>query len=200
MFNMRNPEKKKERTVKLIVGALIIFVMVGSTLGYFADKQSSSETNDYNGYSFKIANNKWATKINKTQLDFDFHPREVDILPSDPESIQRIKDSEAIFLTYDPKSPYLEGITNSIYILETYNNQVFNKITVVGLTDATGYELKKITCINATPTTPVIFFNGSSQTSIIMKGDCIIVNSPSNRDFIRLTDKILYEMLGIIKK
>jgi hypothetical protein len=46
---------------------------------------------------------------------------------------------------------------------------------------------------------PVIYFKYGNSTRIDFDNNCIIAEASSNVDFVRVKDRMLYEMLGVVK-
>ncbi|MBW2974554.1 hypothetical protein KY366_02450, partial [Candidatus Woesearchaeota archaeon] len=61
------------------------------------------------------------------------------------------------------------------------------------------FDLPIITCGDATPAVPVIYFMKSDQTNITMQGGCIIAEARSGVDILRMKDRMLYSALGIMR-
>lgn len=75
--------EKKRRKNQIIIGAILIIVMLGSTFGYAIstlnrDDNSGSEKVEYNGYEFIGTNGFWATSIGNYQFLFRYNPTEVE--------------------------------------------------------------------------------------------------------------------------
>ena len=45
---------------------------------------------------------------------------------------------------------------------------------------------------------PVIYFKQSNETKVIIDDDCIIAEARNNIDILRIKDRLLYSMLGVI--
>ncbi len=68
-----------------------------------------------------------------------------------------------------------------------------------GFTTNNTFNLPAIACDDATSAVPVIYFRKGNATKIYLKNSCIIAEAPSNQEFIKAKDRILYGMLGVMK-
>lgn len=67
-----------------------------------------------------------------------------------------------------------------------------------GFTTNNTFDMPIITCEDATPVVPIIYFKQSNQTKVSLEENCIIVEARNNIDILRIKDRLLYSMLGII--
>ena len=56
-----------------------------------------------------------------------------------------------------------------------------------------------IACDDATPLIPVIYFVESNETKIYKQENCIIAEADTSVDVIRIKDRLLYGIHGIIR-
>jgi len=67
-----------------------------------------------------------------------------------------------------------------------------------GFTANNSFNLPVISCSNATQYTPVIYFRHGNSTSISVQDNCVIAEASSNTEFIRVKDRLLYGILGVM--
>ena len=187
--------KDKKNYAGIIVSLFIAFIMVTSIIGYiFADTQGT--TTKYNGIKFTSTPNGWSAKIDGKMYLFSYDPRSLeDIEIPETVSFDGVREIDA---TYDVNSSYRETIAQSLFELSHVlpDKNIFLR---AGFTTNSSYDVPIITCKDATPFIPVIYYRNSNQTSIIHEGNCIILESYEGGSFLALTDKIAYKILGVIE-
>ena len=190
-------KEKKNVLSKNVMTIFIVIIMVGSVIGYMFGR-NSSESFKYNGYKFLRRDNKLVLKINKIEFGFDYFPSSVEDIEISSEILDRLSGVIEIDSTYDNSSKWKEGISVVQYDLERYF-EITGTYFIKGLTDENDYGLPVITCENATAKTPVLYFKESNQTKIWLDDNCVIAEAKSEIDFIRIKDRLLYGLLGVIK-
>ncbi|MDO8660285.1 MAG: hypothetical protein Q7K43_00200, partial [Candidatus Woesearchaeota archaeon] len=144
--------------------------------------------------TFKNEKNLWTTTINEQKRYFLYIPQDVEI--ENAALLQTIKDSPVIAITYDSNSTLVETLAEAQYRLE--QELSYSQISVVrGLTNSMG-SVPKITCSNATSTTPVILLQEGNQTRFTQESNCIIAEGFSQEDIIRIAERIIYSFLGVM--
>jgi len=133
-------QDKKRRTNQFIVGGILIFIMLFSTLGYsFMGKEDENAKKiNYNGFEFIEQNGLWFTNIGDLDFVFKYNPKQTEAV-----------DSELKYLNnYYDKPLYLYSEDNEAEI-EIYKNlnQVAQRIRYACL-DEEEYFLNNKTLIN----------------------------------------------------
>jgi len=192
----RKVKEKRFFSKQNIMSIFIVVIMTSSIIGFM----NSDESHNYNGFKFTAKENKWQTKVDGQMHQFDFLPSDVDVLVIDPAAIDRIKNTNVLFLTFDPT---LEDLS-TIDLLRFELSAKLPALTgIISLTNAahsnsTTYDLPLITCANATTLVPVMDIGYANFTKVAMDGNCIDVKARFPVDLIAIKDRILYEVLGII--
>ena len=187
--------KKKSNSKKwfVIIVIAIIVLMVGSSLLIGLDSDNPSQLK-YNDHRFTYKNNQWTTVINNYEVNFYYHPSELDYINlTNPENF----NVPLIYVSFDPNetNEYIDLSRLKLDLAGQLTNTYFSH----GLTKLSeDYDLPQITCQNATPYTPVITYQKSNETSISYKNNCYTLNAQSNIDFLKLTERIIYQILGVI--
>ena len=139
----------------------------------------------------------WSTTISKKQLRFDYFPSDVELIELSPEIVSFVSGKPEIDVTSSLNDTFAEDIA-----LAEYNmGLVLNKLDLYfryGFTANNTFNLPIITCEDATYSTPVIYFMQSNETKITIQGNCIIAEARNNIDILRLKDRLLYSIIGII--
>ena len=191
----------KERTPKRKWGPIIflILILVGLSVGsLFYGFAPSSEKVKYNGITFTASGQIWTAKINGAEAAFSF-------LPTDVENIEIKNDFSAVLsgkyeidATSEVNSTGKEAIALAEHqmglTLGAYNIFLRN-----GFIANNSFNFPIITCSNASQYTPVIYFRYSNSTSISVQNNCVIAEAPSSTEFIRVKDRLLYGILGVMK-
>lgn len=195
---MRKHNDKADKAKKFMV-YFIGFIMVSSVFGVilfgFGGGGASAA---YNGFKFFNRGDFWSTNIDGREAMFAYFPSEIEAMPADDNAVSRLKNTLQIDLTSDINDAFAEGIALAEYQMGiTLGN--FNIFTRSGFTNQTKYNAPVITCNNATNFVPVVYFARGNATRIYMQGNCIIAEAENPADVIRLKDRLVYGILGIIK-
>ncbi|MBI2558576.1 hypothetical protein HYW20_04590 [Candidatus Woesearchaeota archaeon] len=190
-------ENKGKKRWGLIL--FIVFIMIGTSVSFvFLDFGPQNEIIKDTEIKFVRYPDHLEAKINGNYAAFSFLPSEVESIPVPSDISSRLQNKFEIDATYDFNSTYREAIALAHHQMEltlaTYNIY-FRK----GFTTNTTFNLPVITCNDATPNVPVIFFKYSNSTNIHYQKDCIIAEAASNQDFIRIKDRLVYAILGVVK-
>jgi hypothetical protein len=171
--------------------------MVGSVVGYMFGR-SSAESFKYNDYKFLRKGNKFVLEIDKIEFDFHYFPSDVEDIDVDSEIFDKLADKIEIKSTYDNNSEWKQGIAVAQYDLEIYF-QTAGAYLTKGLTAENEFEMPIIICDDATSKIPVIYFKESDATKVFLEDNCIIAEAKSEFDFVRIKDRLIYGLLGVIK-
>lgn len=175
--------------------ALALFIIVIMVFSSFLMGMDQSTTSGkYNGHKFAYLNNQWVTTLNNYEMSFYFHPSEVDYLNlTNPENLH----APLIYVTFDPNetNEYIELSRLKLDLAAQSTDTFFSP----GVTQPSAeYNFSQVTCRNATPYIPVIFFQKSNLTEIEYNQNCYILKAESNLDFVKLTERIIYQITGVI--
>jgi hypothetical protein len=190
-------KENKFLSIKNIMTILIVVLMVGSVIGYMFGR-NSEDSLDYNGYKFFRRNNKFILKIDKTELGFDYFPSNVEDINISTEILNKFSNKVEIDVTSNNNSKFKEGIAVAQYDIEQYLNTKGTYL-VKGLTTENDLGVPVIVCENATIKVPVIYFKESNQTKVYINQGCIILEAEEESDFIRIKDRLIYGLLGVIE-
>ena len=195
---MRKQRDSSERKKKFMV-YFIGFIMISSVFGViFFGFHGGGASVAYNGFKFFNRGNFWSTDIDGREAMFTYFPSEIEPIHADDNAINALKNKPQVDMTSDFNNTFAEGIALAQYQMGiTLNN--FNVFARNGFTNQTKYSVPIITCNNSTDFVPVIYFTKGNATSIYMQGKCIIAEAAANADVIRLKDRIVYGIFGIIK-
>ena len=188
-------KKKKQSKKEVWMMGFIAFILVTSILG-FVWKGGPPKV-EYNEIPFDPEGNGWSTEIDDQKVLFNYHPEEVDYINLSQTITQRLSTVE-LDTTYDLDDPYAEHIAKVQYTMEI-GLSAFNVFIVKGFTTENEFERQVITCEDATPYVPVIYFKKSNQTKVSLKGDCIVAEANRGEDLVKIKDRLLYAIFGVIE-
>ncbi len=187
--------KEKKSKWGAILVFLIAFIMVSSIIGFLYGGET--DTFKYKGIKFTRTQTQWSTTINNKKMVFDYFPGEVEMINVSSDVITALVNKPEIDTTSKINDTFSEEIALAQYNMAlTLNN--LNIYLRRGFTTNNTFDLPIITCENATIVVPVLYFKQSNQTKIALEDNCIITEASSNIDILRIKDRLLYSMLGII--
>ncbi len=191
--------EKKKLNVKLYIGLFIAFIMVTSIFGFIESSRTENKASfEYNGFAFFQSEEGLYTKINSKKVFFYYLPQQVEHLEMPPEALQLILNSKVAALTYNPLSEHKKILGGIQYELIPIFEGMLGIIVQRGLVDNKDYQLDKITCQDASEFIPVIYFKEGTE-EIVLEKNCIIISSEDAAGFIKLYNRLLYGLFGVIK-
>ena len=189
--------KKEKKKWGLI--AFIVFIMIGTSFSFvFFGFEGPSDVVKYNGIKFVRYSDRWEAKVNGQYAAFSYLPDETSDIPAIDDLSKRLQGKLEIDATYDINSTYKDFIALAQHqmgmTLANYNTYIRK-----GFTTNNTFNLPVITCGDATQNVPVVYFRHGNSTGIHAEDSCIIAEASNNFDFIRVKDRLLYGILGVIK-
>jgi hypothetical protein len=189
------PRKNNEFMKKFMV-VFIAVIMVSSVFGViFYGYNQPSAKQEYNNYEFKQENLLWITEIDDNEFSFFYLPQEVENIQLPETTSTQLLNTYIIDMTSDEESMFNEEIALAEYTLAEDLAKI-DKYARIGLTANNSYEIPVIQC-NQTDY-PVVYFQKSDSTGFSY-GSCIMASAQQNYDILRLRDRLLYHILGIIQ-
>lgn len=186
-----------ERTKKMIVGGFIAFIMIASvfvvTLDYFF---SPSNKLEYNGFIFRPGNNEFISEINGKTYSFLFFPGDLEFI-NVPEKAKEILRAEVLTISYNPAGELSPALATAQFYFEEQLDGV--KIIDRAVLNSSGLSLQQKSCANATVTQPVIELYEGNSSNIVASDNCIKINGVSPSDIMQLSERIVYQVLGVMK-
>ena len=191
----------KEKTQKRRWGLMlfIVLIMVGTSFSVFLYNDSpQAQVAKYNGIKFSNDGSKWTAKISGKYAAFSFLPSEVMDIKSPPELNNLLSSRIEIDVTSEFNSTYKGPIAIAQDQMSLVAG-VYDIYLRTGFTANNSFKFPVITCNEATTAVPVIYFLESNLTEITVKDNCVIAKASSETDFIRVKDRLVYGMLGVMK-
>ncbi len=189
-------EKKEKKRWGLIL--FIIFIMIGTSVSFvFFGFSGAGETVRYKGIKFIKIQDRWEAKINGNNAAFSFLPSEIESVFAYDDFSKILQGKIEIDVTYDLNSTYKEAISLAQHQMSLTLAQ-YNVFIRKGFTTNNTFNLPIITCNDATSAVPVVYFKYGNVTNIHLENSCIIAEASTNADFIKVKDRLLYGILGVI--
>jgi len=178
----------------LMVGSLFGIIF----LGFRSGGSAGAATVEYNDLKFINRGTFWSTNLNGIEAFFTYIPTELELILTDDNAINRLKNLVELDITSDFNDTYAEGIALAQFQMGSVLNN-FNVFVVRGFTRENTANFPIITCNTATAHVPVIYFKQGNVTKIYLENNCIIAEAGAHADIIRLKDRLVYGLLGIIR-
>ena len=191
--------REKSNIGKKIIGYFIGIIMIFSAFGvvFFGFGAGSGGTVKYNGLKFTDKDNFWSVKVNGREALFNYLPDELASLNTDNATIEKLKNAVQI----DSTSEFNDTLAEPIALAQFQMGITLNNFGVYlrsGFIDNVS-KFPVIKCEGSTNFVPVIYFRSANETKIYSDGSCVRAEAANGADAIRLKDRLVYGILGIIK-
>ncbi|MBI2129480.1 hypothetical protein HYU07_04525 [Candidatus Woesearchaeota archaeon] len=191
--------KKRRINKQVLVTLFLAFIMVFSTFAVIFDRYTNVVKLKYNGYSFSQNGNLFATKINGKNVYFDNFPKNVEDINLSNDAVNKVLNTKMLYITYDISQDTRKIMGKAQYDLQNALWQNLKIYAAASLMNESEYKLPVVSCRNATATVPVIELSYSNETGVDLEGNCISIHSTNEEGLIRLKDRVLFGLFGIIK-
>lgn len=190
----------KEKSEKKRWGMIffILLIMVGMSFSLFSGFSGNAEKAKHNGITFTKFPDRWEAKISGQQAAFTFLPTDVEKIPISGDFAALLQSKPEIDITYDLNSPHNQSIALAQYQMGL-TLQAYDIYVRQGFTSNNTFKMQVIKCRDATQNVPVVYFKYANSTNIHVNGSCVIAEASANSDFIKVKDRLLYGILGVIK-
>jgi len=190
-------EKKEKRKWGLIV--FIVVIMVGTTFSFvFFGFEPQNDVIKYNGIKFVRYPDRLEAKIDGKYAAFSFLPSELENINANGDLSGKLHGKFEIDATSDLNSTSAQSIALAQHQMEL-SLGAYGIYLRKGFTTNNTFNFPIITCNDSTSDVPVIYFKYSNATTVHAENNCIIAEASSNSDFIRMKDRLLYNLLGVMK-
>ncbi|MBN2368606.1 hypothetical protein JXC34_06300 [Candidatus Woesearchaeota archaeon] len=200
-------KKKDNRMKKILIGIFMSIFMIssiGSVMIYYGNNNNDENkfTAEYSGKEYvfmrKVDNSGFQYyEVSSESRSFTafYLPEQLSYIDADNASKEKIRESQAFYLVFDPES---QGLTYIDYLrFELGKNIPPEKYFFEGITSESEiYQLPILTCQNASEFVPVIIIENANSTKISSTGNCIRVEFASH-DISRVLDLLIYLEEGI---
>lgn len=206
---------KKKQNIQFIIftGVILIIFLAIVFVPRFIQK-ANLEKNKYNGFDFaKSSDGYWYTVVQKGnqpyQISFYYHPRDLEDIPVEAnlrDKFFNIRDNNGtIYITMDP-----DGNNNTIVVAGVEIAKITGKGYNLLNVDTHSAFIKKpnstavdtitpvVTCGQANNKTMVIWITLSNKNIAYSYGNCVILEAKTYGDMVRVADRMMYNLLGIM--
>ena len=183
-----------KKVIVYFIGITMVFSVFGVI--FFGFGAGSGGSVKYNGLKFTDKGNFWSVNINGREALFTYLPDELSLINAENAAIEKLKNVVQIDTTSEFNDTLAESIALAQFQMGTtmFN---FNIFVRNGFT-AEQQNFPVIACKDATQFVPVIYFKWSNATNVHMENNCIIAEAANAADMLRLKDRLVYGILGII--
>jgi hypothetical protein len=182
---------------KTWTSVVIAAIMVLSVISFALTFSAPTEKLKYRNYKFVRTSAGFQTTVNDVKVSFANFPTDLEDLEL-PEEAKTALQARVLWLSYDPQDEYSQEIADAFYYLDQVLGTVRKQYAQRGLTSSTGYTLPEITCANATAAVPVLMLQSGNETTFSYENNCIIATAATRREVPLLSDRILYQSLGVM--
>ena len=196
--------KDKNRTRKILFTLLVLFVLASSIIGFTfspAINNSSGGSGEfkYNGVKVYQAENGLFAEVAGKAIGFTYFPEELG--ETETGSIaSAISSARVVYLTSDAGSAEASSISAAEFDISRALESTKNSFVEVAFTGENDFGKSAVTCADASPSVPVLFFNFTNSTSGLSESSgCFVINFESGRALAKARDKIVYQLIGAIK-
>lgn len=191
---------KRKALFTILVGFVLVSSIIGFTLSAIPfGLQESSGKMEYNGFEFFQTQDGIAAKVDGQVIGFTYFPSELEGFEAG-NITAALKSARLIYSTSDPESALAPAISGAEFdigrVVEARHNSFLQPV----FTAANAYNRSVITCSDANPLIPVLYFNfTNTTTSVAKEGSCVKINVDSENALNKVRDRVIYELLGIMK-
>ena len=179
---------KKAKRNQFIVGAILVFIMMFSVLGYsFGGRNQEEETEKivYGELEFVNQNGFWFTQIGDFEFVFSYNPNEVSKQDVELNYVNNYQDKPLYISSEDYKS--------SSEIYNNLNQFVLRMQNVCTEEQECEGDLPVKTCEDN-----FIIIKKSNETKLVQNNSCVFIEAPLE-ELVKITDEFLFQILGIRK-
>jgi len=199
--------------VGLMVGILIAILLIGFGYLVFFDEPETAVLDNYqysNGQTIfnvtKINDEETVTLVYIGQeatpyyLNMRNDPLSLEDIEVDGTINTRLYNDDLVYVTINPNANLSSKVTIAAFEITKIlsSEDFYNKPIVYGRTLENENGLPIISCYDGTDSATVIFFTLGSETKVYTDEYCIIVVGETEDDIIRASDRLVYNLLGIM--
>jgi len=205
---------KKRNTVRFVIlAAVLVIIMLSLVAVPQYVRKAKLENDKYNNFEFVFQDNLWYTMLQKGDqpywVPFYYHPTQLEDIPV--EIGLRVKffdlrdNNGSIYITMDP-----DGNDNKIVIagveIAKITGQAYQLLNVPTHSAfikqpknaSVNSETPIVTCGQASNRTMVIWLTLSDKNIAYSRGNCIVLEAMTYNDTVRVADRTMYNLLGIM--
>jgi hypothetical protein len=202
--------RDQEKQARMVVYIILFLILIIAVFIFFSLKAKSSKfiyndefevyrikDNDYVHYKIKIFVNDNSQPF---LIDIKKDPREIEMIPMDKGIREKLLNSKQIFVTITPNTNLTSETAMAAFEIEKIidNPYLFNIPVNSSFTESyKDYPVK--TCDDVSDEVSVVWLKRGDETKINFEDSCIIMTGITEDDLIKAADKLVLNVLGIIK-
>lgn len=196
---MPRRQKKSLFSSKIVISIFFSLIMVTSILAIiFGGNTTTEDTVDYGDFRFVRKADHWEVEVDKKVISVYNHPSMLEDIEVDPEIINRLRNTEMVYITSPTQGEQLEYFGLAAYEMSQVLEE-FDVFPAAGISDNnTGYNVPLITCDSATATVPVITFEYTNESKVYLDSNCIKIDGVTGFDIVRIKDRLVLGFIGVM--
>ncbi len=218
------PNKKKPTDKVLLASILALLILFGSVLGFvvFLNTRAPPTLDDlhdtnlegdlegsqgrmFSGYSFINLDGFWYTQLKSPKggrfydMALRYSPWEVEMYPIEGElDAENFNNAKNYSVTFNPTGTDFSHVALAIGDFNEHMTKIFNKVPIAACdrNETSACEGRPI--VNCDSDEDVIFYvKEAEETKISFNDNCILIEG-AGLDLVKSTDRVLYELYGIL--
>ena len=207
MINRRSVSDKrsqefKDRRKRYLVTGFMAAIMVSSIFGFILSNQSQNQTSnlDFNGFHIEGVKTGYKIALDKDRsITTSDHPLSLENVKVGKEVWDLLSKSKVIGVTYNQSDERAEVFGSAQFRLERDLAVAPKMFVVRGMFNATGTDLRSLTCKDATPEMPIVLLRISEETKASgSDSNCVTVEGFTGSDVERVADRIILGLAGVM--
>lgn len=199
MSRFKHKKRKESKKSRVVVTLIIAVFMLTSIIGFMSNQNAQGDDITYGTFKLQPTTNGWIYKSKGQQVTFYNNPFEVDNIELSADAVRDIRNSQVAYLTFDPELGELQYVDLLRFELSEQMPMHFNTMIIPAVDRAdTTYSLPVVDCNNATKNLPVIYLQKGKISKISYFSNCLVLEAPSSQLILRLKDRLMYGLFGII--
>ncbi len=186
-----------ERMMAILIGVLMVGLVFSAVPFLFLGDGTQTVTERYNGFVIEQTHLGYGVEVDDVNYIFSSHPQDANSAEASQEALNRLKGARVLSITSNFTDDQAGAIEGSVFVLSNLLDQQSKFTTLAYTEENAGREAR--TCADATEAVPVLLYESSNETSgIALENNCVVVRSRTTSGFSLLTDRIRYELLGVL--
>ncbi|MBD3209292.1 hypothetical protein GF367_02650 [Candidatus Woesearchaeota archaeon] len=194
-------QHRKERRNKILMGAVLSFLMVASGFGvYLSGRGAQGNTVADHGvaFSFDYQTQTYTAKLGDELQQFYYLPSSVAAIHMPDDAASLLRSSSAVIITFDP-SLSARNLQLMDLIRFDLSSSLGRPVISAVTNESAMYALPVVACDNATAQVPVLSWEAGEEAAVERQGACLrFIGNQSG--FLQLRDRLLYEYYGVYEE
>lgn len=189
-MHWKDKEKKAERRKQLLIGGIIAFVMIASIIGFAVTNTSDEVQNrvKYKDYVFYRTESGWVTTIANTRFGFRSIPLDLENI-----TMPNLIIPSKVYLTTD-SSEMINGDYSLSRLAGILQYKGIN-VQRACIDPGCGLDVPLVKCSEQKS---IIYIKYGNFTGLHQDGNCLAIEAENNDDLDKLTERVVYFLLGVM--